>query len=210
MDVHVEYSQCVFGLKWEAARQHFIQHDPKSIDIGTMIDLIAARLFGGHIHGCPAEYTRGRLGDFSDNTHQSEVRHDCFNIIWQGFIERNLIRPVVKQDVGRFDIPMDDALPVCLIKPSGKPFEEARNLIEWDALFPLTQITQVGSERRSLQIFHDNIGMAINGIEIENLDDVRMPQSRHHSGLALKSLKQNGFFFNKTVQQFDSNRSRKR
>src|SRR5689334_13969217 len=105
---------------------------------------------------------------------------------------------------------MDDALPVCIIKPSGKPFDEARNLIEWDALFPLAQIAQVSSEGGSLQIFHDNIGVAINGIKIENLDDVRMPQSRHHSGLALKSLKQNGFFFYKTVQQFYSNRSRKR
>jgi len=56
----------------------------------------------------------------------------------------------VQQDVTRFDIPMNDALLVGVIKGGRQPIEETRNLIRGDALFPLVQIAQICGERGTL------------------------------------------------------------
>ena len=58
--------------------------------------------------------------------------------------------------------------------PEVNPLRSCDNLIEWDALFTLVQVTQIGGEGGTLQVFHHNIGVAIGGIKIKNLDDVSM------------------------------------
>ena len=55
VDMHVEYRDRIIGLEGNTARQHFIEHNAKRIDICTLIDRIATRLFRGHVSRCAAD-----------------------------------------------------------------------------------------------------------------------------------------------------------
>jgi len=81
VDMHVEYRDRIIGLEGNTARQHFIEHNAKRINIRAMIDLTASRLFGRHVSWCSAYHAGGCLGGRVDDAHQSEVCHDGFNTV---------------------------------------------------------------------------------------------------------------------------------
>jgi hypothetical protein len=84
--------------------------------------------------------------------------------------------------------------------------KQPRHLIVGKPHVALVEIAQVRSQRGSRQIFHHNIGMAIRRIEIEDLHDVVVTQTRDDSGFPLEARQQARIFLDKTMQDLYRNR----
>ena len=96
--------------------------------------------------------------------------------------------------IAGFNLSAAHALLVSIIERGGECLEQARHLMRRDPFIARVQPAQVIGERGSLQIFHYNIWMPIDGIEVEDLHDVGMPQARHHFYLSMKSFEKQWFF----------------
>ena len=118
---------------------------------------------------------RGRI----HNAYQPKICQDGFHIICDRSVYRYIICVIMQQDVAGFDIAMDHPLPVSIIEGRGQSLEKTCDLIEWSAFLPLVQAAQVIRERGTSQMFHHNIRVTIDNIEIKNLDNIGMPQTRH-------------------------------
>src|SRR5512135_3611525 len=63
------------------------------------------------------------------------------------------------------------------------------------------------AESRPIQILHDDVWVALDRIEIIDLHDIRMAESRNHPRFPLEALAQIVVLFDVAVQDFNGNRA---
>ena len=109
-------------LKGECARDHFIQDDPKRVDITALITGIASHLFGCNVEWCPKlnsrECSRGR----SQELCKTKVGENGFA---HGVARRVLL---VEQNIGGFEVAVNHALLMSIVDGKADRRKELHNL----------------------------------------------------------------------------------
>src|ERR1044071_121112 len=94
-----------------------------------------------------------------------------------------------------------------IIDRRSQSFEETGNLMRRNQSILTVEDPQIICKRGSLQVFHYNIGMTIDGVEIKNLNDIGVAQGGDDFRFSVKSFEQCGLFFDMAVEQFDGDRA---
>ena len=103
----VEQGNVVLRFEWQFAGQHLIQDYTQRPQIGTMVNLFPLGLFRGHIgHRAQSTSSSGQVR-LTRQLCQSEV----------DYLDRAILGD---QEVGRFDVPVNNSLPVSFLQPTGR------------------------------------------------------------------------------------------
>ena len=166
----IDHRLVVIPLEGAPAGEHLVKHYAQGPNIGAVVDALAAGLLRRHV----GDRSRGGLlfGDLpgSDQFGQSEV-HDLGLVFG------------ADHDVGRFDVPVDDALLVSLPEAPGHLDGDPEGLarIHGTGLDPVLQAL-------SFDIRHGDKGLSVGLVDLEDGADIGMIQSRGGPGLAYKTL----------------------
>ncbi|MNP05641.1 hypothetical protein D3C76_975960 [compost metagenome] len=154
----------------QLAGEDFVEHHAEGIEVGAAVDLLAARLLRAHVAGrADGETGLGELGAILQGLGDAEVRE-----------HRRAIG--AEQDVGRFHIPVDQAL--------GMGIAERRSDLAQpeDALLRRHALGDALFERAVGQVLHGHVVVAADMADVMDGDRVRMAEPRQGLALAQKAF----------------------
>ncbi len=114
----LEYGHRRTGPKWRLSRAEDIQHAAQAEQVAALVDVLALGLFGRHIGWCARDESCLRPADVVDRLRQAEVR------------DFHPLDAVFQKDVGRLDIPMNQALRVSRRQSLGSLQADAQDLVQ--------------------------------------------------------------------------------
>ncbi len=85
---------------------------------------------------------------------------------------------------------MDDAFAVGVPQPRECVPCDADGLVQRHPLAPGPELVLAGAQGVAFEQFHDHVVQAVLRVEIEDLDDVGVPQSRNGVGLAAETFQE--------------------
>ena len=160
---------------------HLIQHGPEGKDVGTFIQVFAARLLGRHVsdgaHGRTVRGERGgnsfggyAVGFFADQFGEPEIQH--------------LANAACRQeDVSRFQVAVDNSPPVGSIQRVGD-FESAAHQFTERKRTP----GQAVSQSFALQMLQNEVIHAVLRANVVKLADVGVIERGNGTGFTLKAF----------------------
>ncbi len=157
------------GLEGQSPGEQPVDNEAEGIDVGRGRGRFATHLFGRDVCGgaenrsgvgqrvCPLNPRDAEIGDL-----------------------RTSLR--IEQDVARLQIPVNDAMLVCMGEPSGDIARDPSNLIVGDG----DTVRESLFERTSCEVLEDHVPPLLVP-EVEELDDVRMSERRDGARLSLEA-----------------------
>ena len=160
---------------------HLVQHEAQREDVGTGVDLFAARLFRRHV-GDSAQRGAGhgeRTRDAAGTGRHAGERHvvgrrrqvAARGQLRQAEVEQFRALLVVDDDVRRFDVAVHDALGVCRGQRVGELDADVEHV--GDAQRPASDAV---AQRLALQQFHHEVGRALVHADVVNRADAGMAE----------------------------------
>ena len=165
---HKDGQRCI-GIEWHGTGEGFIVGDAERVDVTAGIAVAVQALLGSHV----TERTHQRAGDrvlrSADDLGNAEIG------------EYGLAAPG-QHDVGRLQVAVRDAFPVCIRQPGQNIGKDTHHFAERQFFRMHTQRIQIGFEGVAFKQFHDHVIQVILYIEVEDLNDVGMPQGGDCTG----------------------------
>ena len=170
MDLGVEQLHQGLAVERDDPGQHLVGDGRQRVAVGGRADLVSGDLFRRHVRRSAGSYPRHRLQRRTlKEFGKSEIRQDRSAFIRQ-------------QDVGRLDIPMDDAMAVRVIKPGGDPPEVFQGGGQVDR--PMRH--RVG-QAAARDVLDDHVGGALKVAEVVDVDDVGVAELGDRLGLVAEA-----------------------
>ena len=160
------------GAEGRMAGTHRIQDAAETEQVGAVIDGLAAGLLGGHVLRRAGDDARLRQAGVVHGPRQPEVG------------ELHPLHTVFQQDVRRLDVAVDQSLSMRRGQPGRRLHADAQDL------FQLQRAALIDAflKRDAVDIFHDQVGQAIDLIDAVDVDDVFIADGGGGPRLAQKSL----------------------
>lgn len=173
------------ATKWRDACGHFIEDNTERVQVAPPVARKPTRLFGRDIEGGTEHF--GRVGRNSLQLGNAEVCEDrrAYSIP-PG-------KALVKDDVGRFDVAMDHAFLMGIVKSEANRCEDIHYVAGGRKLSLARSVTDIISERRSFDIIHHHIGCGdaqvrgMDELKVVNLHDIGVVQRRNKLCFALET-----------------------
>ena len=122
IDDSFQYGNGRGSSKRRPTARHLIQHAAKAEEIGSMIQRLAHRLFGSHVHRRSGDHARSSQTGVVGGSCQSEVGDFHF-----------LLNVAFDQNIARLNVAMDQAQSMSRCKSTGDLLAKVQNLshIQW-------------------------------------------------------------------------------
>lgn len=174
-------------VRGKSAGEQFVEHHADREDVRVVVHrLRRVDDFRSGVVGCAEDLLTG-LGRVLDGPGKAEVAD---------------FRPGVEieQDVGRFDVAVEDAVFVGMGEAVANAGEKADDFVGVDG-------DSVGGmeERLPGNILHDDVEHAVDLTEVVNADEVGMVEAGHGFGLGLEARAKSGVLAELIRQDFDRN-----
>jgi hypothetical protein len=111
----------------------------------------------------------------------------------------------VEHDIGWFDIPMDELVPVGIAKRITHLRTDLDHLWIRHVPIRLIKAIEMRLERLASQVFHDHIVRFAIYVEIMDLDDMRMSKTSHRSCFLFKPVHKVWVYREMWVDELDRN-----
>ncbi len=168
----MDHGRGVFGTERCSPGAHGVKHPAEAKQIGAMIDRVALGLFRGHVLRSACHNVRVRNAHVVDGPSQTEIG-DLYSL-----------DAVLQQDIGRFDITVNQSLGMCGSQPGGGLRTDTENLLQLQ--WSVTADTLL--ERLAGDEFHDQIGDTVFVIHAMDRDHVIVADGRGCLTLAAESF----------------------
>ena len=171
------------ALEGEISRGHLIKHHAQGEQIGTGIQFLSPRLLGRHVgHGSHGGPGGGQQGLRQLGGHLG-VRLGLLGQLGQSEIQHLGVSPIGDEDVGGFNVPMNDPFSMGGIQSVGHLDSQIQQLsgVKRPVGHPFL-------EGLTHQKLHDHEGLAVVISDVVNDADVGMIQCRGGPGFALEAF----------------------
>jgi len=154
------------GVEGHLAGQHLVEDDAQGVQVGAGVAAPGHALFGGHItqraHQRPGDGVLGGPDDLGD----AEVGQDGLALL-------------AEHDVGRFQVPVDDAGLVGIAQSGEGIDQDADHFARRHAPAVDPVGGQVGLQRIALEQLHHHEVQPVLHVEVVDLDDVGVAEGGH-------------------------------
>src|SRR6185437_3625399 len=184
----IKNNGCGVAGEGGASGDHFVEHGAKRKQIRANVEFLAARLLGRHVRDGP--YSLARAGQilFADWGSIASLRSYSLPMLDSGLfsqaeIEDFGVSPLGNENVGGFDVSMNDASAMRRVEGVSDFDRDVENLLERKG-----SVTDALLESRAVEKFHGEetaLAVAANFI---NRADVRMIERGSGAGFAAKAF----------------------
>jgi hypothetical protein len=161
-----ENGERAIAVKRQTAGSELVEHDAEGVKIGAAIDFFAQRLLGCHVGDGASDTALAGDADRALTDGEAEIDE----------LDRRRARTILEEDVGGFEIAVDEAVLVGVSQGVAELGSELDGLFEGFGFALL--------EARAFDKLHDEVGHMPVLADIVNRDHVRVAEGGRRAGLA--------------------------
>ena len=166
-----EYAVACLCAKWRTPGAHCVQHATKAEQITAMINRFGSRLLRRHVQWCSCQHSGSREGCIIHGASESKVR------------QYRTCNGAVEQDVGRFDIAMDQPLSV----RGGKSVSSVHANPQYLAQLQRTLVMYSFLQGDAVHVLHDQIGSSLPLVDCVDRQNIVVDHGRSRLAFATKA-----------------------